>query len=321
MSRKDGAGGIADVDRDGETRLVEQVRAGADWALGALIARYQPLLVRYLARLTGYSEGLAPLVEEIFVRMERRIQGPRGGDHLRLWLLRAATDDGLDVLRHPFVRRGLRLPTMRVAGLIAGPGATSSPSTTRSLRNVSSHQTRPLAFAQRSLGSAETLTLEVEPVDPKDVLRHRLTRSVLAELPLEDSRAMALHLVAALNTLEVANALGLAPTVARARVVAGLRDFGARYERLISAMGIPRDLAYGNASPFDSEGEYPGYLGPLTLEPAPASEDIDRIRVVDALPVYDEQDAPAVPVSRTETFAPMVPVQSELASKPPRDEE
>ena len=91
MSWHNGAGGVADGDRDGETRLVEQARAGADWALGALIARYQPLLVRYLARLTGYSEGLAPLVEDIFVRMERRIQGPRGGDHLRLWLLRAAS--------------------------------------------------------------------------------------------------------------------------------------------------------------------------------------------------------------------------------------
>ena len=82
-------------------RLAAQARAGAEWALAALVARYQPPVLRYLARLTGNAAQAHRLAERIFVRMERRLRGPRGAEHLRLWLLRAATEAGLDALRHP----------------------------------------------------------------------------------------------------------------------------------------------------------------------------------------------------------------------------
>src|SRR5215831_11843181 len=90
-----------DAEYEQELHLADQARLGADWALGALIARYQPTVSRYLTRLTGNPPHAQQLSEQIFIRMERRLHGPHGGQHLRLWLLRACTESGLDELRRP----------------------------------------------------------------------------------------------------------------------------------------------------------------------------------------------------------------------------
>src|SRR5215469_17174850 len=91
-----------DAEYEQELHLADQARLGADWALGALIARYQPTVTRYLTRLTGNPPRAQQLGEQIFLRMERRLHGPHGGQHLRLWLLRASTELGLDELRRPY---------------------------------------------------------------------------------------------------------------------------------------------------------------------------------------------------------------------------
>src|SRR5579863_9474360 len=106
-------GARLDAEQERELRLISQARAGADWALAALVARYQPMVVRYLTRLVGDPERARTLAEKVFVRMERRLRGPHGGDYLRLWLLRACTEDGLDALRRP--RRG-QAPRLDVPG-------------------------------------------------------------------------------------------------------------------------------------------------------------------------------------------------------------
>src|SRR5215469_11163899 len=90
-----------DAEYEQELHLADQARLGADWALGALIARYQPTVTRYLTRLTGNPPHAQQVSEQIFLRMERRLHGPHGGQHLRLWLLRACTESGLDELRRP----------------------------------------------------------------------------------------------------------------------------------------------------------------------------------------------------------------------------
>src|SRR5512146_1827256 len=108
-----------DAEEEREMRLAAQARAGAEWALAALIARYQPPVLRYLARLTGDPLQSHHIAERIFVRMERRLRGPHGAEHLRLWLLRAATEAGLETLRHPRPgQRPPRLDAARVAGLL-----------------------------------------------------------------------------------------------------------------------------------------------------------------------------------------------------------
>src|SRR5215831_19945144 len=88
-----------DAEQEREMRLVVQARAGADWALAALVARYQPPVTRYLTRLTGDADIARALAEHIFLRMDRRLRGPHGGHQLRLWLLRACTEAGLEAVR------------------------------------------------------------------------------------------------------------------------------------------------------------------------------------------------------------------------------
>lgn len=119
-----GAGGRTDPEEEREVRLAAQVRAGAEWALAALVARYQPPVARYLTRLTGDPAIARRKAEQIFVRMERRVRGPHGGHNLRLWLLRAATEDGLEYLRSPGKQGKPQLEQPHPAGLL--PGATSA---------------------------------------------------------------------------------------------------------------------------------------------------------------------------------------------------
>lgn len=115
-----GAGGRTDPEEEREARLAAQVRAGAEWALAALVARYQPPVARYLTRLTGDPAAARRSAEQIFVRMERRVRGPQGGHNLRLWLLRAATEAGLEYLRTPAKQSKPQLEQPRPAGLLPG---------------------------------------------------------------------------------------------------------------------------------------------------------------------------------------------------------
>ena len=70
-----------DAEGERERRLAAQARAGAEWALTALIARYQPTVVRYLTRLCGNQAQAHRLAERIFQRMERRLHGPHGAEN------------------------------------------------------------------------------------------------------------------------------------------------------------------------------------------------------------------------------------------------
>src|SRR5215510_14815541 len=109
-----------DAEEDRELRLSLQARSGADWALAALVARYQPPVTRYLTRLTGDADIARALAEHIFLRMDRRLRGPHGGHQLRLWLLRACTEAGLEAVRQPRRPMPARLEGPRFAGLLTG---------------------------------------------------------------------------------------------------------------------------------------------------------------------------------------------------------
>ena len=250
------SGGAIDAEGEQELRLIAQARAGAAWAVAALVARYQPPIVRYLVRLTGQPEPARELAESIFVRMGKRVRGPHGGEHLRLWLLRAATDAGLDALRHPDRTQRPRLaPPAGPARLLAGQA-----DETRGGRNTKWRDAHPPRSAPRTQqfvwqtlddapaapanahgpNSAEAANLV--QLSPREALRRRLVRAVLAELPYTDAQCLALHLVAGLNQSEVADALGLAAPVARRRIVQGLQLFGHRYEAALASLGLPEEV-------------------------------------------------------------------------------
>lgn len=269
-----------DAEDERERRLAAQAKAGAEWALTALIARYQPTVVRYLTRLCGNQAQAQRIAERIFQRMERRLHGPHGGEHLRLWLLRASTEAGLDTLRRPKGAPMPRLGAGGVAGLLSEVSGKDAPAILqhglRRLRNVArgaSQQARPLIWSEdtgaqangahaHSAASENHLDDDLDRLDPRDALRHRLVRVTLADMPYGDAQCLALHLVAGLNQAEVARALGITNSAARKRIVHGLAIFSERYTQAVQSLGLPPELGYGDALP----------RSPIeTIEPEPAA--------------------------------------------------
>jgi DNA-directed RNA polymerase specialized sigma24 family protein len=311
-----------------ELHLADQARMGADWALGALIARYQPTVSRYLTRLTGNSARARLLSEQIFIRMERRLHGPHGGQHLRLWLLRASTEAGLDELRRPHHTvprvqleasssqhpRAL-LPELPDSGYVdddddeaastphrqtdtgksAGPSGRRgtarkqrrqliwSPWSDSSTAPADETSSYPAAAASTDTqyqqkqtrgrrgsgarssrggqlwdGADEEAVVPVDEEDilePREVLRYRMIRAVLAELPYGDAQCLALHLVANLNQAEVSRALGITASATRKRIVSGLQLFAQRYEAASASLGISLDtLESGHRTEVTPEG-------------------------------------------------------------------
>ncbi len=288
-----------DSERERERRLALQARAGADWALTALVARYQPTVVRYLTRLTGNQDHATAMAERNFQRMERRLHGPQGADNLRLWLLRASTEAGLDALRKPNSTPVPRLAGATVAGLLGEETSSGASSFIqqglRRLRNAghtTDRQARPLVWNNTEPTYAPTQTKtdspideELDRLDPREALRHRLVRVTLAELPYGDAQCLALHLVAGLNQAEVAKALGITNSAARKRMVHGLALFSDRYTTAVQSLGLPADLGYGEAAARTPVAEA-DLIAPLPPEPV------------------------VVPSEASDVFDPMQPVSS-----------
>lgn len=291
MAWQDGfasAGGPAfDAETERERRLALQAKAGAEWALTALIARYQPSVSRYLTRLCGNQALALSLAERVFERMERRLHGPQGGDQLRLWLLRASTEAGLEALRRPRRASAQRLPGPDFAGLLPSQAGAESlrkgMDHIRSVAGAISRQARPLVWAEsqgneashaatsgahgaysaRGARGAAGAALDgdnpgasgahldptLDALDPREALRHRLVRATLAELPYGDAQCLALHLVAGLNQAEVAQALGITNRATRRRIVQGLALFSEKYAHAVEVYGLPPELGYGEAAP------------------------------------------------------------------------
>lgn len=302
-SRYSPTSGAIDPEREHELRLVAQARAGAAWATSALVARYQPAVVRYLVRLVGNPERACVLAEQLFVRMGKRLRGPRGGEHLRLWLLRAATEMGLDLLRHPdralpprlaapagpaalLATRDGATPIGRLAGgwggrARAAGGSQPLPRTQRFVWE------EPSARASNGPAAGSADHGEWERLSPRESLRHRMVRAVLAELPYADAQCLALHLVAGLNQSEVAQALGVAAPVARRRIVQGLQIFGRRYGAALASLGLPED--------FDAPASGPGHTAEEVALPLLTLREVALAETASALGLAD--DSAALPAS------------------------
>lgn len=277
-----------DAEEERELRLAAQARAGAEWAFAALVARYQPAVTRYLTRLTGNPALARVLAERIFVRMERRVRGPQGGQRLRLWVLRACTEAGLDAVRQSHhTSSAVRLEGPRPAALLTGQAATVASDKLRAglgalanLTGTTSRQVRKLIWSEPDAASsdgspaangmagsplhdadaepAQTVE-EMERMDPRDALRYRMVRAVLNELPYGDAQCLALHLVAGLNQAEVAQALGITHSATRKRIVHGLQLFAQRYEAAAASLGLPAEaLTPATGSPVETAAALSG---------------------------------------------------------------
>lgn len=341
-----------DAEEERELRLAAQARAGAEWALAALVARYQPPVTRYLTRLTGDQETARTLAEVIFVRMEKRVRGPQGGQRLRLWVLRACTEAGLDYLRDPHQQQAAapQLHGPRLAGLLperAGEGATKklraglgalasiTGSTSRQVRGLiwsappetPRRARKPLpprypdsvaarGYKPKTERRTPPLAIEDDPAeqDPREALRFRMVRAVLAELPYGDAQCLALHLIAGLNQAEVARALGITNSATRRRIVHGLQLFAQRYEAAAASLSIsPSTLApsashatppqvttpppaslpsYGSGMP-SPEDDRASASEALAAPGAPITPPEDAVKEVEALPFSFSEPLPA----------------------------
>ena len=322
-----------DAEEDREMRLAAQAGAGAEWALTALIARYQPPVTRYLTRLTGNPERARVLAERIFVRMERRIHGPQGGRYLRLWLLRSCTEDGLDALRKP--RRAASAPRLgaplRPLALLDAPGVAPHIERLRAgigaiagVTSQTSRQVRKLIWPDSDRRAAPPNTArdrdlpmddpadDADEPDAREALRYRMIRAILADLPYADAQCLALHLVAGLNQAEVARALGLTNSATRRRIVLGLQVFSQRYETAVAALGLSPDMlsrvrpdaqldpltpGIGGYVPYQEQptNTYPS----VTVSPEPPSPEPELLEAVGAGPTnwLPREDSSARPTT------------------------
>ena len=79
--------------------LVDAFRGGDVGSFEELYRRHQPLVQRRLTRLAGNAAVAEELTQETFLRAAQRIGNTGGELHFRAWVLRIATNIGIDHLR------------------------------------------------------------------------------------------------------------------------------------------------------------------------------------------------------------------------------
>ncbi len=68
---------------------------------------YRPKIYRYLSRLVGTQEA-DDLTQEVFIKVNRNLEGFRGDSNLSTWLYRIATNVAIDKLRSASYQRAMR---------------------------------------------------------------------------------------------------------------------------------------------------------------------------------------------------------------------
>jgi RNA polymerase sigma-70 factor (ECF subfamily) len=87
------------VEPGGDARLVERARDGDDSAFAALVARYEPKLIRVLNRLVHDPELAQDLAQETFWKVYNRLDRFDTSRRFGPWLFRVGVNLGLDQLR------------------------------------------------------------------------------------------------------------------------------------------------------------------------------------------------------------------------------
>jgi len=266
-----------------EQWLLGEARSGSAWALAALAEHYRPMVLGYLACLTGNTEAARPLARDTLAGMEQHLYY-HDTPSLPAWLLLSATDSGLAYLRHV---RALQLAGVSAAPRLSPPRRGGP---TAWLRAAFERFTPPRDATRQAAGSQLTRsqpgagiipqrgepppTRRVRPTetrvrpgtadlrdsrDPRDTLRRRILRAVLADLAPEDARCLALHLVTGLSHQEVAYVSGLSAPAARASIMQGLELFAVRYDEALELLGISPSL-------FDEEATARPPLAPAAYQ-------------------------------------------------------
>ena len=94
-----------DADVPSDEHLVQQTLAGDDGAFAMLARRYRARIAGMAARFASDSHEADDLIQEIFLRVWRKLRQFRGVVPFEHWLLRLATRQCYDLLRRRYRRR------------------------------------------------------------------------------------------------------------------------------------------------------------------------------------------------------------------------
>lgn len=71
-----------------------------EWTLETVMARHEPALLRYAARLLNNAEAAQDVVQDTFIRLhQQRGRQFQSGDHIAHWLYRTAHNRAVDYIR------------------------------------------------------------------------------------------------------------------------------------------------------------------------------------------------------------------------------
>lgn len=175
-----------------DEEAVVRTLGGDPEAFAVLVRRYQGLVFRLLARLTGSAQEAEDLAQEVFLQAYRQLPYLRAPGAFRPWLLRAARNRAIDHARA--ARSSRRVPV----------GAMISPS-----------------------GGGEGARGEDDPAE--DAIRAEevaVVREAVARLPLADREVIHLKYVEGLTVSDIARVLGLGPRTVETRLYRARRRLG-----------------------------------------------------------------------------------------------
>ena len=78
---------------EGEWRLLEGLREGAEWAYEALIQSYQQPVYNLVCRLLWDTSDACDVVQEVFLKVFRKVGSFRGESSLKTWIYRIAVNE------------------------------------------------------------------------------------------------------------------------------------------------------------------------------------------------------------------------------------
>lgn len=187
---------IVHASRDGERRA----------ALDELYRRYYPRVLTWCARVCGSRERAADVTQEVFVRVQSRIDTFRGASRFSTWLYTVARRVAINRMQAENLRRMTSLDDAESAvSQVAGPGPTPED---------------------------ETISREIAS---------RLRQAIEADLDRTEARVLYLHYVDGLTLPAITELLGLTnKSGAKAYIVGGKRKLRKKFGRWLAAQDSRR---------------------------------------------------------------------------------
>lgn len=321
--------------------------------LASLDEHYRPLVAGYLVALTGNRDAARQLAGELLAEVPAaardRLPAGRQSSSVAADLLLTATERGLAYLRHAralqlagvggpapvkYASHGSRAshaaPTQWLRDAFerfrpahaAASGIPQVPVRTDQARGELASPTRRLDTRRRrdAARQADVRQTQAQSAPSHDQVRRRMMRAVLADIPPEGARCLALHLVAGLSTPEIAWMLGIPTEVAADGVASGVATLALRYDHALQLLGLspslferplprapePRIVAASSSSS--------SYSGPPTLRHRAAALPTQQFplsqRPRPPLPTLPRAALPTLPAPQRSSHPRIVPVVS-----------